>query len=136
MIPEESPADVGRELRDLIKGAARNAAGIEVEIRRILLARPLTPLKGDERLVKRLAARASQVMGEPVSAKGVPLYTDASHYIAAGIPTELSGDGTRSIEEANAHSAHQPLPPHTLPTATERGARTAYNHPDTIEHNP
>src|SRR3546814_713906 len=69
MIPEESPADVGRELRDLIKGAARNAAGIEVEIRRILLARPLTPLKGGERLVKRLAARASQVMGEPVGAR-------------------------------------------------------------------
>src|SRR3546814_11287145 len=72
MIPEESPADVERELRDLIKGAARNAAGIEVEIRRILLARPLTPLKGGERLVKRLAARASQVMGEPGGAKGVP----------------------------------------------------------------
>src|SRR3546814_14725126 len=57
MIPEESPADVERELRDLLTGAARNAAGLEVAIRRILLARPLPPLQGGERLVKRLAAR-------------------------------------------------------------------------------
>ncbi|HEY9536331.1 MAG TPA: ArgE/DapE family deacylase [Kiloniellaceae bacterium] len=127
MIPEESPADVERELRDLIKGAARNAAGIEVEIRRILLARPLTPLKGGERLVKRLAARASQVMGEPVGAKGVPLYTDARHYTAAGIPTVLYGAGPRSIEEANAHRADERLPLDDLHKATEVVALTLYD---------
>src|SRR3546814_19485313 len=63
MIPEESPADVERELRDLIKGAARNAAGIEVEIRRNLLARPLTTTTGGGRAVKRRAAGARRVVG-------------------------------------------------------------------------
>src|SRR3546814_6173842 len=129
MIPEESPADVGRELRDLIKGAARNAAGIEVEIRRILLARPLTPLKGGERLVKRLAARASQVMGEPVGAKGGPLYTDARHYTAAGIPTVPYGAGPRSIAGATAHRADERIPP-----ADTIGRAHAGTHSNTTPH--
>src|SRR3546814_8916015 len=64
MIPEEDPEAVESELRGLIEGAARNYDGITVAIRRILLARPLLPLAGGERLVERLAARASKVRSE------------------------------------------------------------------------
>lgn len=127
MIPEENPEQVERELRDLIAGAARNYRGIRVEISRILLARPLMPLQGGERLVERLSERASEVMGERIGAKGVPLYTDARHYTAAGIPTVLYGAGPRSIEEANAHRADERLPLSDLHKATEVVALTLYD---------
>jgi len=39
----------------------------------------------------------------------VPLYTDARHYSAAGIPTVLYGAGPRSLLEANAHRADERL---------------------------
>src|SRR3546814_18398815 len=87
MLPEEDPEALESELRGLIEGAARNYDGITVAIRRILLARPLLPPAGGERLVEPLAARASKVMGAPVGATGVPLSTDARPYTAAGIPT-------------------------------------------------
>ncbi|MGF1629738.1 MAG: M20/M25/M40 family metallo-hydrolase [Kiloniellaceae bacterium] len=127
MIPEENPEAVEKELRDLIEGAARNYAGIGVRIRRILLAAPLTPLDGGQRLVDRLSLRASEIMGEPVGPKGVPLYTDARHYTAAGIPTVLYGAGPHTIEEANAHRADERLPLDDLYKATEVVALTLYD---------
>ena len=127
IIPEENPEAVERELRDLIAGAARNYPGIGVEIRRVLLARPLMPLAGGQRLVDRLAERATEVMGERIGAKGVPLYTDARHYTAAGIPTVLYGAGPHSIEEANAHRADERLPLGDLHKATEVVALTLYD---------
>ena len=65
------------------------------------------------------AARASEVMGEPIPVAGVPLYTDARHYAAAGIPIVLYGAGPRSIEEANAHRADERVPLADLYRATE-----------------
>jgi acetylornithine deacetylase/succinyl-diaminopimelate desuccinylase-like protein len=58
------------------------------------------------------------VLGEPVEAQGVPLYTDARHYAEAGIPTVLYGAGPKSIEEANAHRADERLPLDLLPKAS------------------
>ena len=127
MIPEENPEAVEKELRDLIEGAARNYAGTAVKIRRILLAAPLTPLAGGERLVDRLSLRAGEIMGERVGPKGVPLYTDARHYTAAGIPTVLYGAGPHTIEEANAHRADERLPLGDLYKATEVVALTLYD---------
>jgi acetylornithine deacetylase/succinyl-diaminopimelate desuccinylase family protein len=127
MIPEEDPAAVEDELRDLIEGAARNREGIKVQIRRILLAAPLTPLDGGQRLVDCLSERATQVMGGRVGAMGVPLYTDARHYTAAGVPTVLYGAGPHSIEEANAHRADERLPLEDLYKATEVVALTLYD---------
>ena len=42
-----------------------------------------------------------------IQPQGVPLYTDARHYSAAGIPTVLYGAGPRSMLEANAHRADE-----------------------------
>jgi hypothetical protein len=39
----------------------------------------------------------------------VPLYTDARHYAAAGVPIILYGAGPRTIEQANAHRADERL---------------------------
>ncbi|HSA80880.1 MAG TPA: M20/M25/M40 family metallo-hydrolase [Geminicoccaceae bacterium] len=119
MIPEENPAAVETELRQAIAEAARAFPAARVEVRRILLAEPLTPLAGSERLTDVVCRHASRVMGEPVAAKGVPLYTDARHYAAAGVPIILYGAGPHTIEEANAHRADERLPLDDLFKATE-----------------
>ncbi|MBX6743409.1 MAG: M20/M25/M40 family metallo-hydrolase [Acetobacteraceae bacterium] len=124
MIPEENPAEVEAELRQVIAQAAGSFPDARVEVRRILLAQPLKPLPGGARLVEALCRHASRIMGEPVAARGVPLYTDARHYAAHGIPVALYGAGPRSIEEANAHRADERLPLSDLRKATEVVALT------------
>jgi succinyl-diaminopimelate desuccinylase len=119
MIPEENPALVEAELRALIEVAARPFPRARVEVRRILLAEPLRPLPGCKRLAELLGRHATAVLGEPVGATGVPLYTDARHYAAAGIPTVLYGAGPRTLEEANAHRADERLPLAELHKASE-----------------
>ncbi len=119
MIPEEDPATVEADLRALLAEAAQAFPQASVEIRRILLAAPLTPLPGSERLSEILCRHATRIMGEPVAATGVPLYTDARHYAAAGVPIVLYGAGPHTIEEANAHRADERLPLADLAKATE-----------------
>lgn len=119
LTPEEDPAAVEEGLRELIIRAASMVAGARAEIRQVLLAQPLTPLPGAERLAATLARRASEVFGERIGTAGVPLYTDARHYAAAGIPTVLYGAGPRSLEEANAHRADERLPLADLNRATQ-----------------
>jgi succinyl-diaminopimelate desuccinylase len=119
MIPEESPAEVEEELRRTIEVAGRAYPQAQVTVRRILLAEPLVPLPGGQELTETLCRRATQVLGEPVAAKGVPLYTDARHYAAASIPIVLYGAGPRSISEANAHNANENLHLSDLRAATK-----------------
>jgi acetylornithine deacetylase/succinyl-diaminopimelate desuccinylase family protein len=109
MIPEEDPAEVEARLRNVIAQASGGLAGISVDLHRLLLARALAPLPGHERLVAAIAARASAVFGEPISATGTPLYTDARLYSEAGVPIVLYGAGPRSILVANAKRADENL---------------------------
>jgi len=119
MIPEENPAEVEAELRAVIARAAKLHSEAKVKVNRILLAEPLTPTHGSENLAEILCRHATRVMGEPVAASGVPLYTDARHYSKAGVPIVLYGAGPRTIEEANAHRADERLPLSDLYKATE-----------------
>lgn len=124
MIPEEDPADVEAELRTLIAGVAEAHPSAATVVRRTLLAEPLMPLAGGDALTEMFRKHATRVMGEPVAVKGVPLYTDARHYAAAGIPVVLYGAGPHTIEEANAHRADERLPLDDLYKATEVVALT------------
>jgi acetylornithine deacetylase/succinyl-diaminopimelate desuccinylase-like protein len=119
IIPEEDPQKVEADLRGLIEAALSKFAGASVAIKRILLAKPLVPMAAGDKLVRLLCAHATDVLGEPVAAKGVPLYTDARHYAEAGIPVVLYGAGPRTIKEANAHRADERLPLRDLYAATE-----------------
>jgi acetylornithine deacetylase/succinyl-diaminopimelate desuccinylase-like protein len=124
MIPEENPVEVEAELRRVIAEAAKPFSSAKVAVRRILLAEPLTPTPAGDKLTQTLVRHASRVMGEPIVAGGVPLYTDARHYAKAGIPIVLYGAGPRSIEDANAHRADERLPLEDLYRATETIAAT------------
>lgn len=119
IIPEENPATIEETLRRAITEAAASVPGARVTIKRILRAEPLVPSPGAKRLTELLCANATLIMGEPVPAKGVPLYTDARHYAAAGVPIVLYGAGPHTIEEANAHRADERLPLADLYKATE-----------------
>ncbi len=118
IIPEERVDAVEPALRALIAGAVRGRDGIAVDVRRIMLASPLVPLPGIEALAGALTRHAGDVLGTPVRTHGVPLYTDARHYAAAGIPTVLYGAGPRTIGEANAHRADERVPLSDLRAAT------------------
>jgi succinyl-diaminopimelate desuccinylase len=118
IIPEENPAEVEADLRALIASAEHDPQ-IQIEVRRLLLAEPLTPMAGVERIAHAIQRRAKEVLGVEVQTAGVPLYTDARHYAAAGIPIVLYGAGPRSIGEANAHNANENLRLEDLRAATK-----------------
>lgn len=119
IIPEENAAAAEASLRELIGQVAATQPGIGCEVRRVLLAEPLTPLPRQEILVETLCRNASERFNTQVEATGVPLYTDARHYCAAGIPTVLYGAGPRTITEANAHRANERLRLTDLEGATQ-----------------
>jgi acetylornithine deacetylase/succinyl-diaminopimelate desuccinylase family protein len=124
LIPEENPEAVEQELIAEIERVCAAMPGITVRTRRILLARPFTPRPGQEVLVAALQRNAKAVMGIDIPAEGVPLYTDARLYSAAGIPTALYGAGPRSLLEANGHRADEKLVLDDLLKATKVVALT------------
>jgi acetylornithine deacetylase/succinyl-diaminopimelate desuccinylase family protein len=119
IIPEENSTAVEGQLRNLIAESAKRLGPMKVDVRRILLAEPLVPHPGVQRIVSAIQARAKEMLGIDIPAVGVPLYTDARHYAAAGIPVVLYGAGPRSILEANAHGANENLRLKDLRTATK-----------------
>jgi acetylornithine deacetylase/succinyl-diaminopimelate desuccinylase-like protein len=123
IIPDEVPGQAEKFTRALIAQSVRKMSGIKVAVRRILFAEPFRPKPGQEHLVEALSRNAQEVFGVEVKAHGVPLYTDARHYSAAGIPTVLYGAGPRTLEEANGHRADENLVLEDLYRATEVVAR-------------
>ena len=119
IVPEEDPAEAERALIGHLHELAAKWPGIRLQVKRILLAKPFTPLPGQEKLVGAIRRHAERILGERIEAHGVPLYTDARHYSAAGIPTVLYGAGPRTLEEANGHMADENLKLDDLYKATE-----------------
>ncbi len=119
MIPEEDPAQVEARLRHVIAGAAAQVPGIRVDIRRILLARALTPRPGHERMAQLLQRHGERIFGVPLPVQGVGLYTDARLYSEAGIPVVLYGAGPRTLLESNAKRADENLLLEDLRKATQ-----------------
>ncbi|MCL4760817.1 MAG: M20/M25/M40 family metallo-hydrolase [Burkholderiales bacterium] len=124
IIPEEDAGAAEAGLRDVIAKAAARSPGLRVEVRRLLLARPLVPLPGHERIAASLARHGERVFGEPIRTTATPLYTDARHYGEAGVPVVLYGAGPRTILEANAKRADENLLLEDLRRATKVVAAT------------
>ena len=123
MIPEENPAEVEATLRQVIAEAVATSPGITVDAKRLLLARALTPLAGNQPLVQALCQHASAVFGEPIEASGTPLYTDARLFCERGIPAVLYGCGPRTVLESNAKRADEHIDLADLRRATQVIAR-------------
>ena len=123
LIPEENGLKVEKNLIALIKRAAKRK-GISVACKRIILAEPLKPLAGIKHLAEPLVRHAKAEFKTAIPVKGVPLYTDARHYSAKGIPTVLYGAGPRSILDANAHGADEHIKLSDLKSATKVIAAT------------
>lgn len=117
-IPEENGKKVERDLMALVKKAGA-AKGIKIECKRVIMADPLKPIKGVEKLVEPLTRFAKRELRTAIDVKGVPLYTDARHYSVAGIPTVLYGAGPRTILDANAHAADEHIKLSDLKSATK-----------------
>jgi acetylornithine deacetylase/succinyl-diaminopimelate desuccinylase family protein len=124
MIPEESPAQVEANIRQVIADAAAQTAGITVDVKRILLANALKPLPGNKPLVEALQKHASDVFGEAIPALGTPLYTDVRIFCEAGIPGVIYGAGPRTVLESNAKRADENLDLNDLRRATKVIARS------------
>ncbi|MGH8617991.1 MAG: M20/M25/M40 family metallo-hydrolase [Burkholderiales bacterium] len=118
IIPEEKAEDVERELIAHIQASAARWPGIRCRVRRILLAQPFVPIPGQEKLVAALRRNAQTILGEDAKPHGVPIYTDARHYTARGVPTVLYGAGPRTLLEANGHRADEKLKLDDLHKAT------------------
>ena len=124
MIPEEDPVQVEAALRQVIEEAAAERPGVQVEVRRLLLARALQPLPGNAPLVQALQRHGQAVFGQPIPAMGTPLYTDVRLYGEAGIPGVIYGAGPRTVLESNAKRADERLHLEDLRRATRVVART------------
>ena len=130
MIPEEDPEQVEASLRQTIATAAasfnppRGGKTLQVDVRRMLLARAMKPLAGNQPLVAALQTHGQQVFGEPIPAVGTPLYTDVRLYGEHGIPGVIYGAGPRTVRESNAKRADEHLQLADLRRATQVVART------------
>jgi len=123
MIPEEDPVEVEATLRQVIADAVAQSRGVTVEVKRLLLARALKPLPGNQPLVEALCRHASAVFGEKISDSGTPLYTDARLFCELGIPAVLYGCGPRTVLESNAKRADEHIELEDLRRATKVVAR-------------
>ncbi|GAB4091066.1 zinc-binding metallopeptidase family protein [Hydrogenophaga soli] len=129
MIPEEDPEQVEASLRTTIAQAAasfnppRGGKALQVDVRRILLARAMRPLPGNAPLVAALQHHGQAVFGEPIPAVGTPLYTDVRLYGEHGIPGVIYGAGPRTVRESNAKRADEHIDLADLRRATKVVAR-------------
>jgi succinyl-diaminopimelate desuccinylase len=124
MIPEENPAEVEAEIRQVIASAAAESAGITVEIKRLLLANSMKPLAGNQPLVDAVQKHGQAIFGEPIKAMGTPLYTDVRLYGEAGIPGVIYGAGPRTVLESHAKRNDERVVLDDLRGATKVIART------------
>ena len=127
MIPEENPAEVEADLRRLITEVAAQRPGVTVDVQRMLLAKAMRPLPGNQPLVAALQKHGQEVFGEPIPALGTPLYTDVRLFCEAGIPGVIYGAGPRTVLESHAKRADERLELEDLRRATKVIARALHD---------
>src|SRR6218665_3327927 len=127
MIPEENPVEAKAQLRSVTEQAAGAQAGISVDIERLLLARVMMPLAGNQPLVEAIQKHGQAVLGVPIATRGTALYTDARLYAERGIPGVIYGAGPRTVLESHAKRADERLELQDLRRATQVIARSLHD---------
>jgi len=100
---------------------------VRIDIRRILLARAMTPLAGNQPLVDAIQQHGEAVFGAKPPAVGTPLYTDVRLYVEHGIPGVIYGAGPRTVLESHAKRADERLDLEDLRRATKVIARSLHD---------
>ena len=98
-----------------------------VEIKRLLLARAMQPLPGNQPLIDAIQKHGETILGAKIPAMGTPLYTDVRLYAEAGIPGVIYGAGPRTVLESHAKRADERLELEDLRRATKVIARTLHD---------
>ncbi|MES2414561.1 MAG: ArgE/DapE family deacylase [Pseudomonadota bacterium] len=124
MIPEENPQEVETAIRQVIADAAADCSGVQVDIKRLLLAQSMKAMSGNKPLVDAIQKHGQAVFGTAIPAMGTPLYTDVRLYAAAGIPGVIYGAGPRTVLESHAKRADERLDLEDLRRATKVVARS------------
>ncbi len=124
MVPEENPAEVEASIRQVIADAAAACQGISVDIKRLLLAKSMKPMAGNQPLVAAIQKHGQALFDQKIPAMGTPLYTDVRLYAEAGIPGVIYGAGPRSVLESHAKRADERLELEDLRRATKVIARS------------
>ncbi len=136
MIPEENPEEVEASIRAVMADAVaafnqlhglEGEAAVRIDIKRLLLARAMTPLAGNQPLVDALQQHGEAVFGEKPPAVGTPLYTDVRLYVAHGIPGVIYGAGPRTVLASHAKRADERLDLEDLRRATKVIARSLHD---------
>lgn len=129
VIPEEDAAQAEADFIEIVNNAVSGIVGVKVEIRKILHAKSFGPVPEDSPLITALIANWQSLMKDKgeISINGVPLYTDARHFFAEGIPTIMFGVGPRVLEEANGHRADENIRLADLLDATKIITCTLYD---------
>jgi succinyl-diaminopimelate desuccinylase len=129
LIPEEDGEQAELEFRKVVEQAVKNIQGIKIEIRKILDAESFGPVPEDSPLIEALSANWQAIMKEKgkLAINGVPIYADARHFYAKGIPTIMFGVGPKLLEDANGHRADENIRLEDLVDATKIIACTLYD---------
>lgn len=133
MIPEENPQEVEASIRQVIAQAAqsfkppRGGQTLQVDVKRLLLARAMVPLAGNKALVDAIQKHGKTVFGEDIPSVGTPLYTDVRLYVEQGIPGVIYGAGPRTVRESNAKRADEHIVLEDLRKATKVVARMLHD---------
>ncbi len=127
MIPEENPAEVESDVRRVIAEAAATMPGIQVEIKRLLLADSWKPDARNAPLIEAIQQHGGEVFGQAIPTSGTPLYTDVRLFGARGIPAVIYGAGPRTVLESHAKRADEHIVLEDLRKATKVVARTLFD---------
>ncbi|MGG1676158.1 ArgE/DapE family deacylase [Neobacillus sp. NRS-1170] len=129
LIPGEDAVLAEVELCEIVNQAVAHIEGLKVEIRKILHAESFGPVSEDSPLIAALNANWELLMNGKgqLSINGVPIYADARHFYAKGIPTIMFGVGPKLLEEANGHRADENIRIEDLLDATKIIACTLYD---------
>lgn len=119
LIPEEDPAQVERQLTNVIGNTVARASSVLCRIRRTQLIAPMKPTDVTEPLVDAVVKRAATVLGSAPERRGLPYDADARHYAAQGIPTVLYGAGPLDPAAAGVGGPDEGLALDDLRQATE-----------------